>query len=274
MGSIIAGPGLGISLNRIGLPRDNPSVTSPRRVRPPVDRTPAERVLAPRDPFRGRSAGLTSMSQGEAVTARGRAEDAIDLALVERIARRDQAAFEALYRRYARRVGGFLWKRIGRRELIDEALNDVMLLVWEKAPGFEPRGRVSAWIFAMAHLQSLKTIERARRHHSRESPLESAPEGAPACLAGGHESSGGMERQMDRRSELRRVADRIEALPPDQRAVVELAFVEGHSYAEIAAILDCPVNTVKTRIFHARNRLGRVAEARSETATRRGEIEA
>jgi RNA polymerase sigma factor (sigma-70 family) len=47
----------------------------------------------------------------------------------------------------------------------------------------------------------------------------------------------------------------MDALSAEQRAVVELTFYHGRSYAEIAEILDCPVNTVKTRMFHARQRL-------------------
>jgi RNA polymerase sigma-70 factor (ECF subfamily) len=50
----------------------------------------------------------------------------------------------------------------------------------------------------------------------------------------------------------------MDTLSPEQRAVVELTFYHGFSYPEIAAIVDCPVNTVKTRMFHARKRLGQV----------------
>jgi RNA polymerase sigma-70 factor (ECF subfamily) len=53
----------------------------------------------------------------------------------------------------------------------------------------------------------------------------------------------------------RRLSDALDALPEEQRQVVMLAHVEGRSYPEIAEILGCPVNTVKTRMFHARRRL-------------------
>jgi len=51
------------------------------------------------------------------------------------------------------------------------------------------------------------------------------------------------------------LARALESLSPDHRAVLELTYYLGHSCSEIAAIMDCPVNTVKTRMFHARNKL-------------------
>jgi RNA polymerase sigma factor (sigma-70 family) len=54
------------------------------------------------------------------------------------------------------------------------------------------------------------------------------------------------------------LARALERLPPDQRAVVELTFYHEHSYREIAEITGCPVNTVKTRMFHARRRLAQL----------------
>ncbi len=61
------------------------------------------------------------------------------------------------------------------------------------------------------------------------------------------------------RDELRAaVARALETLPPEQRAVVELTFYHGHSYQEISEIVGSPVNTIKTRMFYARQRLAPV----------------
>jgi RNA polymerase sigma-70 factor (ECF subfamily) len=54
------------------------------------------------------------------------------------------------------------------------------------------------------------------------------------------------------------LARAIETLSPEQRAVVELTYYHEHSYQEIAEITGCPVNTVKTRMFHARRRLAQL----------------
>jgi RNA polymerase sigma-70 factor (ECF subfamily) len=63
---------------------------------------------------------------------------------------------------------------------------------------------------------------------------------------------------MERQELCQLLAKALGTLSPEQRAVVELTFYHGFSYPEIAAIVDCPVNTVKTRMFHARKRLGQL----------------
>src|SRR5262249_52487843 len=66
------------------------------------------------------------------------------------------------------------------------------------------------------------------------------------------------------------LANALKKLPPDQRAVLELAFGENKSYQEIAEVMACPVNTVKTRVFHARKRLARfLGEEQDETSRSR-----
>ena len=192
---------------------------------------------------------------------RGTAAEEEERELVRRIAEQDRAAFEALYGHFARRLGGYLFKLLRRHDLVEEALDDVMLVVWQKADTFDPGARVSTWLFGIAHRKALKVMERSRRHlRAVGPPPESAASDPP-------ERSTDPEETVVQRDQLRRLARGIEALPTDQRAVVELTFFEGRSYAEISQVLGCPVNTVKTRMFHARKQLRRslergVAEAR------------
>ncbi len=174
--------------------------------------------------------------------------EAQDRELVARVARGDRQAFEALYRAFARRLGSYLFKLLRQPELVEEALDDAMLVVWQKAGSFDGRGRVSTWLFGIAHRKALKLMERSRRHlRALEAPEHAVDPVGPADP----------EQQAVRRDQLRRLARGIEALPAEQRAVVELTFFEGRSYREIAEVLGCPVNTVKTRMFHARRQLGR-----------------
>ncbi|MDJ0865160.1 MAG: sigma-70 family RNA polymerase sigma factor [Myxococcota bacterium] len=172
-----------------------------------------------------------------------------DRALVRRVAQGDRSAFEALYHRYARRLGGFLFKLLRQDDLVEEALNDVMLVVWEKADRYDPAARVSTWLFGIAYRKALKARERTRRHRRAGELPEGTLEG-PARPDDPEEAA-------VRSDQLRRLAGGIEALSPDQRAVVELTFFEGRSYAEIAEVMGCPLNTVKTRMFHARKQLRR-----------------
>ena len=169
-----------------------------------------------------------------------------DTALIAQVATRDRTAFRSLYDRYYRPVYRFLYRFTRRPELIEEAVNDVMLVVWENAASFESRSKVSTWIMGIAYRKGLKLTQKTRRHDDRFVNLE------PHAQAELSDTS-------REPTEIAITQDWLETglrnLSGQHRAVVELTYFHGFSYKEIAAILDCPVNTVKTRMFHARARL-------------------
>lgn len=165
-----------------------------------------------------------------------------DHALLARVAARDRRAFEILYRRYYRRLFGYLLKVTRRVEIVDEVLDDVMLVVWEKAHRFDGRSRPSSWILGIAYRKALKALSRLPAEASLPEPEDAVDPDGPERAA--------VERQVA--TTLDRALGEIS---PEQRAVVELTYYGGYSYREIAAIVGCPVNTVKTRMFHARRRL-------------------
>ncbi|MDJ0850818.1 MAG: sigma-70 family RNA polymerase sigma factor [Myxococcota bacterium] len=190
---------------------------------------------------------------------RGQGEEH-ERALVARVASGDRAAFEELYHAFARRLGGYLFKLLREQHLVEEALDDVLWVVWQKAGTFDPTARVSTWLFGIAHRKALKMMEQRRRHLRAVHPTDEAGElPRPDRPATPEESA-------LRRDSLRQLARGIESLPAEQRAVVELTFFEGYSYAEVSQVMGCPVNTVKTRMFHARRQL-RQALGRSERST-------
>ena len=81
-------------------------------------------------------------------------------------------AFEVLYRRYYRRLFGFLARWIEQPDVIEEVLDDVMFTVWTDAAKFEGRSRPSTWIFGIAHHQAHARLRRRRE----ETSLDEAPE--------------------------------------------------------------------------------------------------
>lgn len=167
-----------------------------------------------------------------------------DLELIRLVAARDLSAFEELHHLYYRRVFRFLLSTTRRLDLVEEILNDVMFTVWQKAGDFQERSRTSTWIFGIAYRQALKRLAREARI-----PPQITPESA------GLSSMGDADRTAERH-ELRDLLQRaLERLSPDQRAVIELTYYGGRSCREAAEIVNCPVNTVKTRMFHARRRL-------------------
>ena len=173
--------------------------------------------------------------------------------LVGRIGAGDQQAFAEFYVLYRRRLARFLGRFLASRDTVDELINDVMFVIWQEAAGFEARSRVSTWVFGIAWHKALRALERQRRHDARTGP---EPEQMPAAEG----------TNLDERDWLRRGLDR---LSPEHRVVVELAFYVGCSYEEIATIANCPVNTVKTRMFHARQRLQGILKDLDATHTGR-----
>lgn len=159
--------------------------------------------------------------------------------LLTRIAGRDGAAMKELYLLYHRRLARFLMRLTTRYELAEEIINDTFWVVWQHAGDFRGASRVSTWILGIAYRRGLKTLRYA------------GPPPADIDIA----AEAGTEEPAQQR-ELNEWLDvALQRLPLEQRMVIELAYHVGHSCEEIASIMQCPVNTVKTRMFHARRKL-------------------
>jgi RNA polymerase sigma-70 factor, ECF subfamily len=195
----------------------------------------------------------------------GRSEPSVDeaAALMRAVADKDRRAFEAVYYIYSPRLGRYLMRLLKRREVVDEVLNDVMLVVWQSAPRYDPTlARLSTWLFGIAHNKALKALSNIARQwveavpDSNESTdfaadFDSADSFDPTARSDPHNP----EQTLIGRQLGSALQKAVDALSPDHRAVVELAFAEDYSYQEIATALACPVNTVKTRMFYARKHL-------------------
>lgn len=174
------------------------------------------------------------------------ADDAGDVRLLARIGDGDRAAFRELHARYYNALLRFIYRITRRLDLAEEGVNDVMLVVWRSAHAFAGRSSVSTWIMGIGYRTALKSLARSRRWSERIATFD---------FSEWIEHSG-PETEPTEHGDLRDLLDAALAkLSPDHRAVVELTYFYGCSYEEIAAIVDCPVNTVKTRMFHARAKL-------------------
>lgn len=163
--------------------------------------------------------------------------------LLSKVANGDTAAFRTLYLSYHKRMSRFLMRFVHRHELIEEIINDTLYTVWCKAGEYRGDSLVSTWILGIGYRKALKVLRRVGGEAMLDTSvdLESIPME--------------MDANADQ-AEIRRVIDRaLAVLPPVQRLAIELAYFSGQSCEEIAAIAACPVNTVKTRLFHARERL-------------------
>jgi RNA polymerase sigma-70 factor (ECF subfamily) len=169
----------------------------------------------------------------------GADQNQVELALLARIAARDTQAMHELYHLYHRRLARFLMRLTSRYDLAEEVINDTFWVVWQHAADFRGASQLSTWIFGIAYRRALKTLKRVR----------------PDLMADADEAPEQVEEPWQQ-AELREwLGVALAKLPYEQRMVLELAYNVGHSCEEIAAIMQCPVNTVKTRMFHARRKL-------------------
>ena len=184
---------------------------------------------------------LAPPAGGAAATPPARAE-AEEAQLLAQVAAGNRQAFERLYRGYFHRLTRFLGRMTHSAPLIEEIINDTMLVVWRRAGSYNGSSKVSTWVFGIAWHKAKKALSMA------DEPVEADDD----AHAGEHPSP---EQHVQAEQLARRLADAVGCLPWPQRMAVVLTYFHGMEYAEIAAIAECPVNTVKTRMFHARRRL-------------------
>lgn len=160
-----------------------------------------------------------------------------------------------LVARHGRQLYGFLYRSLGHREKAEDAYQEVFLKVIRSASSYEPNAPFTAWLYTIARNV---VIDQARRDRFRttESLDEPAYEDAGVSrleLEPGDEPD--PEARL-RETELAEALERsIRALPPEQREVFLFRERTGLSFKEIAEITQVPVNTVKTRMHYALNKL-------------------
>jgi RNA polymerase sigma-70 factor, ECF subfamily len=177
-----------------------------------------------------------------------RHDDDGDRKRLRRISCADRDAFEQLYHDYYKCLARFLTRVARNKDDREEIINDAMLVVWQHAGDFRGASRVSTWIFGIAYRCALKSIRRSG-YWSRATALE-------------FEDADAMVADSARQAEDRQLLDfALSRLPPKQHLVLILAYRMEFSCEEISAIVKCPVNTVKTRMLHARRKLRTIISA-------------
>lgn len=167
-----------------------------------------------------------------------------ELALIERLVARDQAALGALYDRYASVVYALAFKITGNSGEAEDVVVDSFWQVWQQAGRYDrTRGPVGAWVFTIARSRALDRLRALRR-----SPLVEPDEQAEAEAARRVAESDSPEQNAWLVEQSSLVRGALAELTPVQREAIELAFYHGLSHAEIAERLNQPLGTIKTRI--------------------------
>jgi RNA polymerase sigma factor (sigma-70 family) len=162
--------------------------------------------------------------------------------LLGAVAKADECALRELYERYYPRLARFLVRMTRDDGLIGEIINDTFFVVWQKAADFRGDSSPSTWIIGICYRRALKAL-------AQLPPFEPLPETEPE-----DETSDGLEGRLT-------LAEALARLKPKHRAIVILTYHFGYTYREIAEIVHCPENTVKTRMYHARKALQTLLEA-------------
>ena len=178
---------------------------------------------------------------------------ALERDVIRRIALGDRAAFEAFYHAYERRVRRFATRMLADESLSEEVTSDVMVEVWRSAARYSGRSKPSTWVLGIAYH---KAADHLRRKRPALVDLRLAE-----TLSGDDD---GPARNAIAAATRADIDAALAALTPEHRIVLHLALVLGYPQADIAAIVDCPLGTVKTRLFHAKRALRRTLSPRFE----------
>ena len=173
-----------------------------------------------------------------------RADAGLDT-LLTHVAKGDQAAFEALYDQLGASVYGLIRKVLRNPSQAEEVAQEVLLEVWRTASRFDPaRGSAATWMLTIAHRRAIDRVRAEEAAAAREQRTAQAPTAVD-------EVAETVEASMD----AERVRRCLAGLTELQRESITLAYYGGYSYAQVAALLDTALGTIKTRIRDGLTRL-------------------
>lgn len=169
-----------------------------------------------------------------------------DSELIERIQRRDADALAEAYDKYGTAAFSILLRITHDRTAAEDLLQELFLRVWNRARYFDPaRGSLGVWILAIARNMALDYVRSAHnRFSSRLRSIEGVDPLFLSRTAGQRDSLGAAELALHRRA----ITSALEALQPNERRALELAYFEGMSQSEISAAMQQPLGTVKSWI--------------------------
>lgn len=161
---------------------------------------------------------------------------------LQKIIEGDEQAMREMYVAYSSRVHAFVRNYLRDPMEVQEVVVDTMFEVWKHAARFRGDSKFLTWLLGIARHKALSKVRARDPDHEELSPdlVDDSP--CPEDSAFGRQQRKAVEACMDR-------------LPAEQRECIYLVYFEELSLAEVASIQECPENTVKTRLFHARRKI-------------------
>ena len=177
-------------------------------------------------------------------------ERSIDQKLVVRVQNGDKTAFDLLARKYQHKIAKLISRYVRDRREVEDVTQEALIKAYRAIGGFRGESAFYTWLYRIA----VNTAKNYLESQGRRPPGSDVEiEGAELIESGeGLRDQATPERQM-LTSEIATTVHRVlEHLPPDLRTAITLREIEGMSYEEIAEVMDCPIGTVRSRIFRAR----------------------
>ena len=174
-----------------------------------------------------------------------------DEVLIERIAGGDRLAMQVLFARHNVRVYRFVLRLVRRPDVAEDLISEVFLDVWRQADRFEGRSAVTTWLLAIARFKALSALRRR--------PDEELDEETAAAI---EDTSDTPEVAIEKKDKGQVLRQCLAALSPEHREIIDLVYYHEKSVEEAAEIVGIPANTVKTRMFYARKKLGELLKER------------
>lgn len=194
-----------------------------------------------------------------------------DALLVERAKRGDTRAFEMLVVKYQRRIERLIGRMVRDSDLVQDVAQETFIRAYRALPQFRGESAFYTWLYRIAVNTAKKLLVDLKRDIVvTESSINPVDDGDETSRAENELSDGETpEAMLASREIATAVNSAIEALSEDLRQAITLREIEGLSYEEIAEVMNCPIGTVRSRIFRAREAIA--ARLRPLLDTREGE---
>jgi RNA polymerase sigma-70 factor (ECF subfamily) len=168
-----------------------------------------------------------------------------DETLIGQIARGDRLAMQVLFARHHVRIYRFVLRVVRDEMAAEDVIGDVFLDVWRQASRFEGRSAVSTWLMAIARFKALSLLRKRRDDTLDVETAESI-----------EEPSDDPELAVEKQDKGKKLRACLAGLSREHREIIDLVYYHEKSVEEVALIVGIPENTVKTRMFYARKKLG------------------
>jgi RNA polymerase sigma-70 factor (ECF subfamily) len=173
-----------------------------------------------------------------------------DELLIGRIARGDRLAMQVLFARHHVRIYRFVLRLLRDEMAAEDVIGEVFLDVWRQANRFENRSAVSTWLIAIARFKALSMLRKRRDEVLDEQTAELI-----------EEPSDDPERAVTKQDKGEKLRKCLASLSREHREIIDLVYYHEKSVEEVAQIVGIPENTVKTRMFYARKKLGELCKS-------------